>query len=134
MSQLGDPPATPRTLLSKSGVPPKLKGGGNELKKKEKERGKKEKERGKKEKERGKKEKERGKKEKEENPWQQMSELSRLCIQHIPKKHIPQMKNEIAPTDKSALLPREKVTRRKEKEEKENVFKEVGEGEEGKSS
>ena len=120
MSQLGDPPATPRTLLSKSGVPPKLKGGGNELKKKEKERGK--------------KEKERGKKEKEENPWQQMSELSRLCIQHIPKKHIPQMKNEIAPTDKSALLPREKVTRRKEKEEKENVFKEVGEGEEGKSS
>lgn len=60
-----------------------------------------------------------------------MSELSGLGIKHIPKKHIPGMKNEIAPTDKSALLPQEKRPRRKEKEKK-SIFEDVGEGEEGK--
>lgn len=51
-----------------------------------------------------------------------MSELSGVCIKHIPKnKHIPKMKNEIAPTDKSALFPQEKGMRRKRKEKK-NIF------------
>lgn len=52
-------------------------------------------------------------------------------VASITKKHIPERKNEIAPTDKSALLPQEKGTRRIEKE-KENIFEDVGEGEEGK--
>lgn len=51
-----------------------------------------------------------------------MPDLSGLCIKHIPKnKHIPEMKNEIAPTEKSVLLPQEKGTRRKQKEKK-NIF------------
>lgn len=55
----------------------------------------------------------------------------RTVQQVLQKNHSPEIKNEIAPTDKSALLPLEKGTRRIGKEKK-NVFEDVGEGEEGK--
>lgn len=124
MSQLGDPQVTPRTLLYNSGMPPKLKGGRG----RERQIGKGKKKKPKNKNEGGKKKKKRREGRKKENPRQQMSELSGLGIKHIPEKHIPGMKNEIAPTDKSALLPQEKKTTKKRKREEKHFRRRGGGG------